>query len=567
MANPPKNVPKKWVRNKADELAVRRGARFDAARGQHFIDIVTANFRLYEGTRFAGKPMELMDWQIDFYMRLFSWVTYSPFLKQWIRRFRRARLWVPKKNGKSPMAAATGLYLTVADGEEGGKTYSAAKDGKQAQIVHDCAIKMVEQSPALRDECQINYTNKRIAHLPTNSFYGVIASDNKDGQEGLNGNAIIDEGHVVDASLAKVLEYMGASRDEPLELMVSTAGKNLMGWGKREWDHGERVNAGEADDPELLHVVYAADQKATDEELEDPKVWHAANPSLGKIINPEVFGRELTAAKSKGPADWAMFKMYRFNIWQTSSSPWIDGPLWQGCADTFKIEDFAGQPVFYGLDGSLSGDMTCLHVIIPVAREDWTGDPEAEEGKRYHLWPLLYITRAAVEKFSDKAPFNQWADRGDLRIVESNQIDYQQVEADAISLAEDHDLSVQCVTYDTIYAAATGQKIADRLGCAHVAFKQSLLEYAEPTDMFERLLKLQLIRHANNLVLNWQAGHVEITVPNRQGWSMPVKPQSTDKMESRQAHASIDGISSAIMGLREARKFKPEAATGYVAFV
>lgn len=564
MASPPKRVPKKWVRNKADELAVRAGCRFDPARGEHFIDVVSKNFRLYEGTRYAGKLFEFMPYQIDFSMRLYSWVIWSPFLKQWVRRFRRASLWVPKKNGKSPFAAANGLYLTTADGEQGGKTYSTAKDGKQARIVHDHAIKMVEQSPLLLEACSVNYTEKRILHLETNSFYGVIAGDNIEGQEGLNGNSIVDEGHVVDSKLAAVLEYMGASRDEPLELMVSTAGNNMMGWGRKRWDYGERVNSGEVDDLEFLHVAYAADQHATDAELDNPKVWKAANPALGEIINPEVFARELRAAKAKGPADWARFKMYRFNIWQASSCPWIEPDWWEACRGDYSIEDFEGSPVYFALDGSLSGDMTCLHVIIPVAREDWDGDPESEEGKIYHLCPILYITRAAVKKYGDKAHFANWAAAGHLKIVESNQIDYQAVEDDAVDLAGEHELSVQSITYDAIYAASCAQKIADRIGCPHVVFKQSLMEYAEPTDMFERLLKLGLIRHPNNFVLNWQAGHVETTLPNRQGWRQPVKPQSSDKLESRQAHKSIDGITSAIMGLRDARKFKPVGSTGFV---
>lgn len=539
---------------------MRRGYRFDAARGEHFIKTVSENFRLYEGTRFAGKLFEFMDYQRDFAMRLYSWVVWSDFLKQWIRRFRRASLWVPKKNGKSPFAAANGLYMTTSDGEFGGKTFSTAKDGKQAQIVHEHAIKMVEQSPQLMRECEINRTNKRILHSITNSFYGVIAGDNIEGQEGLNGNAIIDEGHVVDSRLAGVLEYMGAGRDEPIELMVSTAGSNMLGWGRRRYEYGERVNRGDVDDLEFLHQAFAAPERATDDDLMKPEVWAASNPALGKIINPEVFARELLAAKSKGGTDWSRFKMYRFNVWQKASTPWIDGEVWDACRADYSLEDFRDSSVFFALDGSLSGDMTCLQIIRPIPRDGWAGPGDDEEGKVYQLWPLLYITRDAVEKHGDKAPFEVWANAGHLRIIESSQIDYLQVEQDAIDTARDLNLSVQGVTHEAVYATGCAQKIASRLGCELIVFRTSLLEYAEPTDAFERLLKLHLIQHPGNMVLTWQAGHVEATLPNRQGWRMPVKPQATDKIESRQAHASIDGISAAVMGLRDARKFGPHAS-------
>lgn len=559
----PVEVPAEWIRNEADRQAIAAGAKWQPERGEHFIDTVESNFRLYEGTKFAGKLVTLMNWQKDYFMRLFSWVMWSEFNGAWLRRFRRARLWVPKKNGKSPMAAMVGLYLTVADGEMGGKTYSAAKDGKQARIVHDHAIKMVEQSPELMRACEINKTEKRITHVDSLSWYGVLSSDgNVESQEGLNGNAIIDEGHVVDRKLADTLEFMGASRDEPLEFMVSTAGKNMMGWGRSQWEYGEQVNAGKNGDLEFLHQCYAAKPTATDDELMDPEAARAANPSLGHILNPEAFERELKIAKRKSAKDWANFKMYRFNIWQSSSSPWIESEHWNACADIFDLSQFRGSPVFIGYDASKSSDLTCAQIIVPVAREGWGGDQDDEEGKIYYLWPMLYVTRAAVDKFGDKVAFEKWSDAGDITIIEANQIDFARVRRDVIDAVEDNDLDVQCITYDPTYATETAQGWADRFDCPHVDFRQSVAEWAEPTESFERLLKLHLLRHPGNEVLNWQAGHVEISNPTRQGWCMPVKPQVSDKLESRQAHATIDGITSAVMGLREARKFEPDTSAG-----
>ncbi len=471
MVEPPKQVPKKWIRNAADELAVAQGARFDRARGQHMIDTVQGNFRLYEGTRWAGKLVELMDWEVDFFMRLFSWVIWSDFLGCWIRRFKRARLWVPKKNGKSPIAAMVGMYLTVADGEIGGKTYSAAKDGGQAAIVHAHAIKMVEQSPELTAECVINKTSKRITHIPSDSWYGVIAGDNIDSQEGLNGNAIIDEGHVVDSRLAGVLEFMGASRDEAIELMVSTAGKNKYGWGKQQWDYGDKVNDGKEKDITFLHQAYAAPQNATDRQLLNPKMWNRANPSLGHIINPEVFERELHAAR-KTPASWARFKMYRFNIWGSSSSPWLDSTAWSNAVHDKKLSDFAGASSYLGLDMSLSRDMTGAVLIVPEGREDYSEDPEHEEAKYYYQFPLLWITRAAVDRWGSEIDYEQWAHDGHLRIIEGPKIDFPQVRRDIV--AEFGHTDVQTLSYDETYAVETAEILEDDLGCERVALQRRL---------------------------------------------------------------------------------------------
>lgn len=545
--------PDEFIVSRADELAIANGARWDASRGHHFIDTVESNFRLYEGTRFSGKLITLMPWQRHFFMRMFSYVIWSDFLGRWIRRYRRVRLWVPKKNGKSPMAAMVGLYLVVADGEKGGKTYSAAKDGKQAAIVHDHAIKMVEQSPELSLECTINKSSKRITHEPSLSWYGVIAGDNIDGQEGLNGNSIIDEAHVVDAKLAAVLEYMGASRDEPIDFAVSTSGKNLTGWGRQQWDYGEQVNKGETEDLEFLHQAFAAPQDATDDQLSDPAMWEMANPSMGTIINPEVFGRELKAAK-KSVASWVRFKMYRFNIWGAASSPWLDMNEWSAAKHDREIREFAGEPSYLGLDMSLTRDMTGAVLIVPVSREDYDGDGDHEEAKSYYMFPMLWLTQAAAQRWGDKVPFAEWEQSGHLKIIKGPKIDFPTVRADIVEAFGETD--VQALTYDATYAVETAEKLSETLGCEQIQFRQTLMEYAEPTQMFERLLSLGLLRHPDNHVLNWQAGHVEVTIPDRSGNYRPVKPQSSDKSNSREAHKTIDGIQAAIMALREARKYE-----------
>lgn len=541
-----------WVRNRADELAIDAGARWDQDRGEHFINVVQSNFRLYEGTRFSGKLVELMPWQRDFFMRMFSWVVWSEFLGQWIRRFRRIRLWVPKKNGKSPMAAMVGTYLLVADGELGGKTYSAARDTKQAAIVHAHAIKMVEQSPELAAECKINKTSKRITHMPTLSWYGVIPGDPQSA-EGLNGNTIIDEAHVVDSRLAGALEFAGASREEPIEFAVSTAGNNMVGWGKKQWDYGRLVNKGEVEDLEFLHEEYAAPQDATDEQLEDPEMWKMANPSLGHIINPEVFAREVKVAK-RSVTSWQRFKMYRFNIWGTSSTPWINMNEWKATTHDRDISEFKGEQSYLGLDMSLTRDMTGATLIVPVAREDYDGEPDHEEAKYYYLFPMLWITKPAMDRWADKVPFAEWVQSGHLRVIHGQKIHFPTVRADIIEAFGDTE--VQSLTFDATYAVETAEKLSEVLQCEQIQFRQTLMEYAEPTQMFERLLALGLLKHPDNPVLNWQAGHVEVTVPDRSGNYRPVKPASSDKSNSREAHKTIDGIQAAIMALREARKFE-----------
>ncbi len=550
----PIDVPAEWIRNAADEWAVAKGAMWKPANGDDFINFAENYCCLYEGSRWAGKPIKLLDWQIDFSMRLYSWVVWSDFLGRWVRRFKRARLWVPKKNGKSPFLAVNGMYLTVADGELGGKTYSAAHDKPQARIVHDHAINMVKMSPELMGECEINMTERRITHTRTTSWYGVISGEHE-GQEGLNGNAIIDEGHVVDIRLANVLEYMGISREEPLELMASTTGDKVTGWGKQQWDYGAMVNNGEVEDIGFLHQCYAAPQDASDEDLVSNKdLWYSANPSLGFIIDPDQFERELNAAKNT-PAKWANFKKYRFNIWQSSSSPWLPADAWAGCGEgQLQVAQLHGGIGYLGLDMSLARDMTAINLIIPQQRHDYTGDASDPEAKTYYQLPLMWITRSAVDRWKHLVPYEDWIGRSFLKIHEDRQLDFARIRSDIVEFCAPY--KIVTLSFDKMYAADTAPMLAEELGCELIEFRQTLMEFAEPTQMYERLVKLHLMRHFDHPVLNWMAGHVEVTNPDRSGNYRPVKPAVSDKKESRESHKAIDGIIAGVMATREASHFQ-----------
>ena len=64
-------------------------------------------------------------------------------------RFNTAYIEIPKKMGKSELAAAVALLLTCGDGEERAEVYGCAADRQQASIVFEVAADMVRMSPAL----------------------------------------------------------------------------------------------------------------------------------------------------------------------------------------------------------------------------------------------------------------------------------------------------------------------------------------------------------------------------------------------------------------------------------
>ena len=119
----------------------------------------------------AGKNFELLDWQEQIIRDLFGILKPNGY-----RQFNTAYIEIPKKNGKSELAAAVALLLTCGDGEERAEVYGCAADRQQAAIVFDVAADMVRMCPALNKRVKILTSQKRIVYIPTNSFYQVLSA-------------------------------------------------------------------------------------------------------------------------------------------------------------------------------------------------------------------------------------------------------------------------------------------------------------------------------------------------------------------------------------------------------
>ena len=346
----------------------------------------------------------------------------------------------------------------------------------------------------------------------------------------------------------------GISRPEPLQVEVSTVGDDPESYGRGRFDYAEGIIDGRHEDDQTLAIIYAAPQDLSDTDLADnpEKYGKLANPAWGHTIHRKEFLSDYATSRAS-VRELADFKMYRLNIWQRSSSPWLPMEHWAKCAAEYTADQFAGQAGYGGLDMSLTRDMTGFTVVVPRLRDGRSGDEE--EDFEYYQFNLLWITRQAVDRWGHIVNYAEFARAGHLTIIDAERIDFGQVTDEAVALCKNFQMA--SLTFDPVYGSNTAEAIAERSGCEIIEFKQSLMEYAEPTQMYERLVKAHLLKHQNNSCLNWQAGHVEVTRPDRSGNYRAVKPQSTDKADSREAHKCIDGIISGIMALREARKFEP----------
>jgi phage terminase large subunit-like protein len=543
---------KDWIKCAADDKAALAGCRFDEERARFVVDWIEKYCRLYEG-EWAGQPLKLSDWALDATLRLFGWVRWSEKWQRDIRRFRQASIWVAKKNKKSPTLAAWGFYLLAGDGEPGQKVFLAAKDGQQVrQNAARHTMEMLRQSEELDAECVLNRSTMQITHEPSRSTMLPLSSSNsrtQQSKEGLNGCVLVDETHVVDRDFMRIVSRAGISRSEPLQIEVSTAGNNPDGYGKQRFDEAVLIERGELEDQERFVAVYAAPQDLSDEALEaDPlRYGKMANPAMGHTVDPDEYLRDYQQSKRtiQGLLD---FKMYRLNIWQRSSNPWLRVGDWEKC----RLEpwpDLEGRECWAGLDLSRTRDLSALVLCF---RGD---EPEEGQEREYYLLPFFWLPAERAAEIESEVPVRQWERQGAITLTPGGVTDYGWIETQFAELCQSY--NVKELAYDPKFAEETtqamsegrnhpdGTEITAGTGVPRILFAQTEVNFAAPTDDFERLTVAGKIRHSGHPVLSWQVGHAMVKQNPYSKAKRIVKP----KMGSVQ---TVDGVVAAIMALARA---------------
>ena len=218
-----------------------KGSHYDKASADYAVGFIECLCHT-KGT-WARKPFELIDWQEQIIRDIFG--TLKP---NGYRQFNTAYIEIPKKQGKSELAAAVALLLTCGDGEERAEVYGCAADRQQASIVFNVAADMVRMCPALAKRVKILDSQKRLIYLPTGSIYQVLSAD-VGNKHGFNTHGVVfDELHT--QPNRKLFDVMtkgsGDARMQPLYFLITTAGNDTKSicYGKYKYFWLYRVKFG-----------------------------------------------------------------------------------------------------------------------------------------------------------------------------------------------------------------------------------------------------------------------------------------------------------------------------------
>jgi phage terminase large subunit-like protein len=512
----------------SDREAVAQGCTFDesaADRVRHFF----ARFLRHGKGEWAGKPFDLLPWQWERIVRpLFGWRRADG-----TRRFRRAGIWVPKKNGKSTLGAGLSLYLLVADGEAGAEVYSAAADREQASIVFREAASMVRGSPALSSRIEVIESTKRLVFASRGSWYKALSADAPT-KEGLNTHGLIfDELHAQRGrNLWDVLTYGGAARRQPLFVSISTAGYDRGTIGYEQYLYARQVIAGEVTDPAFFAYIAEA---GPDDDWTSPDVWRKANPSYGVTIKADQFESDCKEAQAS-PAKENAFRRYRLNQWTESDVRWLSSEKWAACSQPVDLAGLEGRPCWAGLDLSSTLDLTALVLAFPL------------EGGEVAVLPYFWAPESACKERErrNRTRYDAWARSGHLEITEGDVVDYDAIRQKVMALHEVYDLKEVAIDRwnATQLAVQLGQE-----GISVVLFGQGFASMSAPSKRLEELVTAGKLRHGGHPVLGWCAANVVI----EQDAAANIKPSKKKSTEK------VDGIVALVMALG---RLAQDAGTG-----
>jgi len=471
-------------------------------------------------TTHACDPFHLQPWQRDYIATLFGWVR-----PDGSRRYVETLGAVPRKNGKTALAAGIALYGLWAEHRASSQVYSAAMDRDQASAIYRTASRMVMQSKTLSEDLNCIDSTKRITFRSTGGFYNALSGDANTGHSEKPYYVLFDELHTQrDRKLYDNLRTGMGSTVNRLFLSITTAGWDRHSICWEVWQHARRVrdNNG-ADDPYFLPMLYEIGER---DDWNDEATWAKCNPNLGVSISWDFLREEYNKAK-QSPAAENTFRNLYLNQWVEQAVRWLPMDTWDDASD--PLPELDAMPCWGGLDMSSTTDLTAFVLAFPL--------DDGRIGVLPHFW--IPEDTARAKELSDRVPYRQWAKEGYVTLTPGNQVDNAFVEKHIIECSEKY--AIQEIAFDRWGAAAISNALTNA-GITMAAFGQGYASMSSPAKEFEKMVLARKLVHGDNPVLRWNASNVAIQRDAAENIK-PVKDKSTGR---------IDGIVAAVMAVGRA---------------
>lgn len=408
------------------------------------------------------------------------------------RRFRYMFLFVARKNSKTVFAVALNLYFLVMDGVADPQSLLIASTREQATISLDYAKAIVRNSPALRKRVKPMQYMIRFSFGNSRGFMKTVASE-ATRLDGYNpSSCILDEIHAhPDDALFNVVKSGILARENPIVILISTAGTKIPSFCYTMFENGKNILNGVVEDDSFLVMLYTLDEG---DDYNDPSTWIKANPALGVIMSEEDMTIEYNQGKNVA-SQLPNFLTKNLNIFVLGTEAWIPEEVLQRVNTPFDLEKFKGKQVYIGMDLSSTRDLTCINCLFY--------DEETGEFKDYPLF--LFAKNPNRRLRQGGVDLRPWIRSGLIKECQTETIDYDLIYDTLVKINQDYE--IVAVAYDPFNSDLIIPRL-EGLGINCVPFAQTARAFNFPLKFLEKLIYDGRISFGNNPVLLWNFRNV-----------------------------------------------------------
>lgn len=538
----------------------------------------------------TGRPFRLYDWQRETLMEFYSTMDRDEESGRLLRRYQYLYLEIPKKNGKSELAAALGLYHLFGDGELNAEVYLCAADKDNASIVFRAAVFMLETAPwtakmVARGELKIVKSQKRIEYRQrVKAENGALRWVNVGLMQVMSAEAFSKHGYkpscvIFDELHAQPNRDMwdvmtgaaGSAHDQPVWIVLTTAGddpdRKSIGWeihekavAIRDARRLREILAQGGDPRQVLslrHVsleelpqaqeallareesnwlpvlygltaLYGDDPEALAQvDIWDETLWRQCNPSLGEHLKLRALRLEAQAAK-KSPAAEKLFRWLRLNQWiSVKAVGWLPLTLYDKTQWGPSSKAERAQWV-ERLRGKRCYGGLDLSTTTDLTAFTLLFPPQPG----LDTWVTLFQAWRPMDGVEDAerrdhVPYRDWARAGFLELCEGDMIDFIQVEEAVVQAALQYQLEMLGV--DPYLSRTLTQRLTER-GLNVVEIPQTMPSLSPAMKELERLIRLHLMLHVHNTCARWCFGNVRCAVDGNENMK-PMKNRSIGRID------------------------------------
>ena len=434
----------------------------------------------------AGKPLLLETFQKKIVGDLFGWKN----KKTKLRRYKVALIQLPRKNGKTTLAASIILYVLFS-GERGNELYAAAGSRGQANIIFSICADMVKQNKHLSERAKVFRSS--IVNESKGNFFKSISAESSTAHGFNAGFVLMDELHVQkNPELYQTLLTSQGARTQPLFISITTSGYDKNSIGYEVYSYAKKVQDKVILDDAFYSCIFEA---SAEDPIDEEKTWIKANPNYGVSLRKDYMERESKRALEV-PSYRNTFLRLHLNIWTDSQTAWLSHEEWMVCYQDFDYSTLDNMQCWGGLDLASTRDLTCLTLLFNV------------EGKFVFI-PYIFIPEENAKKRSarDGVDYVAWLRDGHIFGTPGDVADYSFIRAKVNELSKKY--RIQSICYDRWNASQIVIDLQND-GATLDPFGQGFVSMSMPTKTLEAEILSKNIIHNNNPCMNWCLSNVAL---------------------------------------------------------